>query len=177
MCKQRLSQSMSYHATLLLAGSTFQKEMFQSILVCMKQQCLKAKCVFSLFTLWGMKSASGGVVTSVSRHCYIKQTLHISPRWGQGGATFVCFNCTIMIDIQLQVILQAQSNNLTAVHFMAGNEPLKYSTGSAKQIRMKLIKIFCYEQSAYFWREMKTLNIWMREIFDKLGPFSTGSHF
>ena len=47
-----------------------------------------------------------------------------------------------------------------AVHFTSGNEPFEYSAGFAKQIQMKLIKIFCYEQSAYFWREIKI--IWMR---------------
>ena len=131
---------------LFLAQST------QSISVHVKH-CLKAKCVWLLFTLWGMESASARVVTSVSSHCYIKQTLHISPIWG-GGSFFELFIelavlCVVFLPwsaLPMQEISKCllkeisvhfyniAALDLAIVHFMVGNEPLKYSTGFAEQM-------------------------------------------
>ena len=118
------------------------------------------------FSLWRMYSASDGVFTSVSRQhrpgatqsawcwrCYIKQTLHTSAAWWVPVVSFCC--CLLCFAVEFWEISFTILHACFKFGVLDGNEVLKKFNRFGKTNGMDLIKIFCFELSAYFGRDWK----------------------
>ena len=132
------------------------------------------------FRVWGMESASVSVVTSVSRHCYIKQTLHISPRWG-GGSLLLPVH--VIIDIlwydkhnqqffwmQSTLLLEMSRLNIRLVLQNKSQwNSSKYFVTSSRHIFRGKLKLFEWDSNLK-WERFMTNKDHQRNPFSSFGP-------
>ena len=118
------------------------------------------------FSLWRMYSASDGVVTSVSRQhrpgatqsawcwsCYIKQTLHTSAAWWVPVVSFCC--CLLFFCCRISGNLFYITTCLLQIRRYGWKWGFEKFNRFGKTNWIDLIKIFCFELSAYFGRDWK----------------------